>query len=229
MRWSHARVVRLAAHSSLPEQAQRIVEYLHRVERFAGNIGVYDDPTLSYLPDVLTHRVGLPITLALVLLHVGWQLDLPFQPAALPGHFMVRCPDPHGPLFLDLFYGRVLNSAQCSEFLRDQLNYEGPGPERLPIPQRRQVVARLLRNLKRSYYRREDWPLALAATDRILLVEPDSGDDVRDRGLLRARLGEMHLALVDLEHYAMLEPAASDHELIRSRAQTIADAIAPRN
>lgn len=219
----------IVAHAPLAEQARRVVEYLHRIEGFAGNTATYDDPELSYLPDVLEHRTGLPITLALVLLHVGWQLDLPFQPSALPGHFMVRCPDPHGPLFLDLFYGRVLTSAQCREFLRDQLNYEGPGPERLPIPHRRQVLARLLRNLKRCYYRREDWPLALAATDRILLVEPDSADDVRDRGLLRAQLGDLHLALVDLEHYAMLEPAAADHELIQSRARALADALAPRN
>ena len=219
----------LNAQAPLAEHARRLVEYLHHVEGFAGNTAAYDDPANSYLPDVLDRHVGLPITLSLVLLHVGWSLGLPFQPSALPGHFMVRCPDPQGMLFLDLFYGRVLTSAQCREFLRDQLNYDGPNPERVPPPQRRQVIARLLRNLKRSYYRREDWSLALAATERILLVEPDSADDIRDRGLLRARLGVLHLALVDLERYAQLEPSASDQELIRSRASALADALAPRN
>jgi regulator of sirC expression with transglutaminase-like and TPR domain len=219
----------LVAHAPLAEQARRIVEYLHRVEGFVGNTAAYDDPYNSYLPEVIERRVGLPITLALVLLHVGWQLNLPFQPSALPGHFMVRCPDPRGMLFLDLFYGRVLTSAQCRAFLRDQINYEGPDPERVPPPHRRQILARLLRNLKLSYYRRENWPQALAATERILVVEPDSADDIRDRGLLRARLGALHLALVDLEKYAMLEPAAPDQELIRSRASALADALAPRN
>ncbi|HZG69566.1 MAG TPA: tetratricopeptide repeat protein [Herpetosiphonaceae bacterium] len=219
----------LVAPAPLAEQARRIVDYLHQVEGFAGNTAAYDDPDNSYLPQVIERRVGLPITLSLVLLHVGWQLGLPLEPSALPGHFMVRCPDRQGLLFLDLFYGRVLNSVQCRAFLHDQLNYEGPDPEHLPSPLRRQVLARLLRNLKHSYYRREDWQRALAATERIVLLEPDSADDLRDRGLLRARLGALHLALLDLERYAALEPAAPDQELIRSRARALAAALAPRN
>jgi regulator of sirC expression with transglutaminase-like and TPR domain len=123
----------------------------------------------------------------------------------------------------------VLNSVQCRAFLHDQLSYEGPDPERLPPPLRRQVLARLLRNLKHSYYRREDWQRALAATERIVLLEPDSADDLRDRGLLRARLGALHLALLDLERYAALEPSAPDQDLIRSRARALAAVLAPRN
>src|SRR5262249_43545784 len=148
---------------------------------FRGDAAVYDDPTTSYLPHVLEQRIGLPITLALVLLHVGWQLGLPFEPAALPAHFMVRLPDPGGALFLDLFYGRVLDNAQCRAFLEKESGYEVPDPDRFPPPSRRQVLARLLRNLKRCHFRREDFRRALLATERIMLLEPTSTDDLRDR------------------------------------------------
>ena len=219
----------LTGGASTVEQAGRVVDYLHRVEGFLGNTVVPDDPANSYLSDVLERRVGLPITLALVLLHVGWQLGLPLEPAALPGHFMVRCPGLGGSMFLDLFYGRVLDSTQCRTFLQQQLGYAVPDPERFPPPSRRQVLARLLRNLKGSYFRRDDFRRALAATERILLVDPTSSEDVRDRGLLRAHLGKLHWALLDLERYAALEPTAPDHELIRKHARVLAEALGQRN
>ena len=219
----------LSADASPMEQAETIVEYLHTVEGFLGNAAAYDDPAYSYLPDVLERRVGLPIMLALVLLHVGRELGLPLEPSALPGHFMVRFPDPSGSLFLDLFYGRVLDSAQCRAFLQSQLGYTAPDPERFPTPSRRQILARLLRNLKRCHFRREDFTRALAATERILLVAPDSSEELRDRGLLRARLGQLHGALLDLERYSALEPLAADHPLIKKRAQAIAEELAARS
>lgn len=225
-----ARTRRQLAPGNAPaEQAERIVDYLHRVEGFVGNTAAYDDPANSYLSEVLERRVGLPITLALVLLHIGWQLDLPFQPSALPGHFMVRCPDTRGALFLDLFHGRVFDAAQCRAFLHHQLGYEVPDPAQLPPPLRRQVLARLLRNLKHSYFRREDWRRALTATERILLLDPEAGDDLRDRGLLRARLGKLHLALLDLERYVALDPLAADQDLVRKHALAIVELLGKRN
>lgn len=215
--------------ASTAEQAERVLEYLHGVEGFVGNMAAYYDPANSYLPEVLERRVGLPITLSLVLLHVGWQLGLPFEPADLPGHFMVRCPDPGGSLFLDLFHGRVLDNAQCRAFLQNQRQHEVPDPDRFPPPSRRRILARMLRNLKGSYVRQEDWLKALAATERILILDPDASEDIRDRGLLRARLGDLHLALLDLERYAMLEPMAADQALIRKHAQTVAEVLGQRN
>ena len=219
----------LVAGDSPAEQAERVVDYLHRIEGFLGNTATYDDPALSYLPEVLERRVWLPITLALILLHVGWKLGLPLQPAALPGHFMVRCPDARGALFLDLFYGRVLDSAQCRAFFQHELHYDIPDPERFPPPTHRQVLARLLRNLKRCYVRRKEWERALAATERVLLLDTDSSEDIRDRGILRARLGQLHLALLDLERYALLEPMAADQELLRKRALVLAEQLGQRN
>ena len=220
----------LIGQQSLVEQVKEVVDYLHQVEGFSGpEADRYDEPANSYLPDVIERRIGLPIMLALILLHVGWSLGLPLEPAALPYHFMVRCPTSDGALFLDLFNGNVLDSVECRAFLREQSGHAIADPARFPPPSRKQVLARLLRNLKGSYVQREDFPRALAATERILLMEPDSSSDLRDRGLLHARLGNLHQALHDLERYAAMEPMAGDHELIRKHARTLADSLGQRN
>jgi regulator of sirC expression with transglutaminase-like and TPR domain len=219
----------LASDAPLARRASAVVEYLHGTEGFAGDARTYDDPQNSYLDLVLERHVGLPITLSLVLWHVGTALGLPFEPAALPGHFMVRCADQADTLFLDLFNGQVYSSAGCRAFLQAQLGYDIHDPERFPPPARAEIVARLLRNLKRSYLQREDMWRALAATERILIVDPASTNDLRDRGLLRAKLGDFHRALHDLEQYALLEPMASDLPTIRTYAQTLAAAMKGRN
>ena len=210
-------------------QARQLVEYFHHVEGFAGNSASYDDPSNSYLHHVVLRRKGLPITLSLILLHIGQRLHLPVEPSALPGHFMVRCASEDGILFLDPFNGRVLTSPLCREFLRAQLGYDVPEPERFPPPSRMEVVARLLRNLKRTYFDREHYDLALAATERILIIDPGSAEDVRDRGLLHVRLGNVHRGLWDLEQYAQLEPMAGDIATVRKYAQTLGDTLGRRN
>jgi regulator of sirC expression with transglutaminase-like and TPR domain len=215
-------------HLPLADRARQVVEYLHHIEGFAGNASTYNDPASSYLHFVLERHIGLPITLSLILLHVGQQLDLPFEPSGLPGHFMVRCTDLGEVLFLDLYNGHVLTSVQCRSFLETQLGYEVPNPERFPPPSHHQILARLLRNLKRIYFQQENFQLALAATERILLVDPNSTEDVRDRGLLRARLGDLHRGLWDLEQYAQLEPMATDIGTLQKYAQALADTFSRR-
>lgn len=218
-------------HARVTVQARQLLDYLHYHEGFAGAPAVYEenDPANSYLPDVLERRAGLPILLALVLLHVGWQLGLPLEPAGLPGHFMARCGSGEETLFLDLFHGRALASFECRAFLQTQIGHVIPDPAKFPTSSRRQVLARLLRNLKVSYLRRENFAMALAATERILLMEPDASDDLRDRGLLRARLGDLHWALVDLEQYAVMAPMATDRELVRKHARVLAETLGRRN
>ena len=91
------------------------------------------------------------------------------------------------------------------------------------------MLARMLRNLKNLYIERSEFAQALAAADRILLIEPDQPQDVRDRGLLRARLNQFNGALEDLERYARLAPGASDLPQIREQARAIAERAAMGN
>jgi regulator of sirC expression with transglutaminase-like and TPR domain len=220
---------RVAPRASIKVRAEQLVEYLHYVEGFHGEPEAFGEPESSFLPEVLERHVGLPILLSIILLRIGWNLDLPLEPAALPGHFMVRCESESGPLFLDVCYGRVMDTLECRTFLQAQLGYEVPNPERFPTPSRRQVLARLLRNLKVCYFRLEDWERALTATERILLVDPESSEEIRDRGIFRARTGRLHLAMVDFERYALIEPMAPDQDLIRKRAIAVAESLIQRN
>lgn len=95
-------------------------------------------------------------------------------------------------------------------------------------PSPRAILLRILRNLKGAYIQREQFERALAAVDRMLMLSFDAAE-LRDRGLLRARLGHWSGALADLEHYAHMAPQASDLETIRRQVYALAEAMVPRN
>jgi regulator of sirC expression with transglutaminase-like and TPR domain len=96
-------------------------------------------------------------------------------------------------------------------------------------PSKRDILARMLRNLKNTYLERGEIERALAAVERIILVEPENTPELRDRGLLRARLGRLHSALEDLDRYARLAPTAADLPQIRQHARDLAKRLAQGN
>jgi regulator of sirC expression with transglutaminase-like and TPR domain len=196
-----------------------------------GNTWAYSDPANSYLDDVLTSRVGIPIALSVVYLEVGWRLGLPLSGVALPGHFIVRYEAPGQPLFVDPFNaGRLWSDKEC--LAQVQLFYGSVTDEMMrqimEPPSRRDILIRLLRNLKNSYLERDDDRRALATIERIMLLDDDPAER-RDRGLLNARLGRLDIAIDDLDHYARLEPRASDLDLVRRQARALAERIGRRN
>lgn len=211
------------------DYAERLVNYLHGMEGFTGDRTTYDDPANSYLPVVCERRIGLPITLTLILLHVAWNNGVPLEPAGLPAHFMARWPLPEGDLFLDLFWGQVLDARGCHIFLQNQTGSAMPAPDLFPATAPDEVLARMLRNLKNSYVRRSQWQEALQATERILLLLPQSWDDVRDRGALRIRVGDYHRGLYDLDRYADEYPQAAQQALLRKQALAVSSHFNGRN
>ncbi|GAC1654962.1 MAG: SirB1 family protein [Herpetosiphon sp.] len=215
-------------HSSL-DYAEQLVRYLHASEGFVGNMVHYDDPSNSYLPIVCERRRGLPITLSLVLLALAAPLGIPLEAASLPSHFMVRWRLPDGTLFLDLFFGQVLDGRSCRAFLEVQSGTSLPDPDIFPLATHRDVLVRLLTNLKESYVRRSKFAMALAATERILLLQPQSLENLRDRGYLRIRTGDLHRGLFDLERYVEHEPDAANQYLLRKQAQATAERLQTRN
>jgi regulator of sirC expression with transglutaminase-like and TPR domain len=96
-------------------------------------------------------------------------------------------------------------------------------------PAKRDILARMLRNLKNTYVESRDFVRAAAAVERIILIEPDNLQELRDRGLLRARLGQIHAALEDLDRYARLAPHAPDLPQIRQHARALAEQLAKGN
>ena len=173
---------------------------------FGPNETEYNDPRNSFLNDVMDRRVGIPITLSLVYTELSSRLGLPAVGVGFPGHFLVKWTGP-SEVLIDPFSRKVVSRAECLERLK--VNY-GPqarlDEEMLAPATSRQIVVRMLRNLKHNYLGRGDLPRALAAIDRALLVCPEEAAELRDRGILYSRLECFAAAVRDLERYLELAP-----------------------
>ena len=177
-----------------------------------GNRDRYYDPRNSFLNDVLDRGLGIPLTLSLVLLEVGWRLGLKVEGVNFPGHFLVRLRGDVVPLLVDPFHGGSIRfQDEAQSILQRQ---HGPGTvlrkRHLRTAGRRQIVVRLLLNLKGVYLRAGDHSRALAAVERILVVHPTAADQIRDRGYLLARMGRREAAVEQLETYLTFAPGAGD-------------------
>lgn len=223
---------RLPAGQSPREVVLALNRFLFGEVGFRGNTWNYSDLANSFLDRVLESRAGLPITLSVVYLEVGWRLGLPLSGVALPGHFLVRYADSEADLFIDPFNrGRLWSREECLTQIATFYGSAAPGlvAQVLQPPSHRAILARMLRNLKNVYLERSAIAEALAATDRIVLLEPEQSQDIRDRGLLRARLNLLNGALEDLERYARMVPRAADLAQIRQQARAIAERAAQGN
>ncbi|NTU80655.1 MAG: tetratricopeptide repeat protein [Chloroflexales bacterium] len=205
-----------------------------------GELGFYGDPGYqrnpdpanSYLDRVLERRTGLPIMLSLIYLEVGWRLGMPVYGLALPGHFLVRLCDPEGDHVIDPFSGGATWSmADCERQIASYYGEAGPELTAMLIaaPGRGAILARILRNLKQTHMARGDTTRALAAVERLLLLDTSDPGELRDRGLLRLRAGRLNAALEDLERYARQNPAATDLAEIKSIARGMVERVAQQN
>lgn len=202
-----------------------MIAYLCDELGFRGNTDDYHDPANSYLDRVLERYTGLPITLSVVYMEVGWRLGLPFAGVALPGHFIIRYGAPDGDIYIDPFNGgRLWSYADCEQQITTA--YGNSTPELIQHvmdpPTKRSILLRMLRNLKHTYLTREDIPRALATVERCVMLDHTDPHEIRDRGLLRLRLGQAHAALEDLERYTRLAPAAPDVAQLRELMRALA-------
>jgi regulator of sirC expression with transglutaminase-like and TPR domain len=188
----------------------RLHDVLYRDQGFRGPTAAeHADAENSLLDQVVTRRVGLPISLAIVELEVGWRLGLPLAGIGLPGHFIVGGPD--GALFDPAAAGRALTRDDCQVLLRRSL---GPGvlfhAGMLRPVGRREIFARVLRNLRAVRLAERDWPAALGVIDLLAVIEPHDPDHGRDRGLLLGRMGRFSEAIRLLTSYLDERPDGSD-------------------
>jgi regulator of sirC expression with transglutaminase-like and TPR domain len=187
---------------------------------FRGNLEDYYDPRNSFLNEVLDRRTGIPITLSAVYLEVGRRAGLDLHGVGLPGHFVVKLEAPGRELIIDPFHaGALVSAADCQRRL-DRIYAGRVKLERSMLApwSSRQILGRLLRNLKLIYVKRHDWQRALAVVELLLCCEPDSTDELRDRGLLYAALDCFDLAARDLEDYVARAPHAPEAMRIRDKA-----------
>jgi regulator of sirC expression with transglutaminase-like and TPR domain len=196
----------LAAADSPPGRVARLSEYLYGEAGFRGNRADYYDLRNSFLNDVIERRTGIPITLGLVYIDVAARLGLDVRGVGFPGHFLVKCID-SAPIVVDPFSGDILTSADCERLYHSALGADTPfDPRALDESPKRQILARVLGNLKQIHLARGEFARALACVDRILVLRPDDPGELRDRGLLYARLECFRAAADDLERFLALAP-----------------------
>ncbi len=198
---------------------------------FRGNREEYNDPRNSFLNDVLDRRIGIPISLSTVYLEVGKRIGCPLAGVSFPGHFLVRYTgrETEEEILIDPFNrGQVLSETECRERLRDM--YEGKlefRPEFLKRARTKEILERMLDNLKAIYQRQRDFHMALKVQQLLLCVSPDSPAEMRDRGLIYYHLACLAQAVDDLEAYLRAAPGAPDAPQIRERV-AILKRLVPR-
>lgn len=197
---------------------QELIQVLFERHGFEGNRQAYYDPRNSFLSDVLDRRKGVPLTLGILMLEVGWRLGLPLEGVNFPGHFLVRFRGESVSLLADPFDGGTIRFEDQAQELLDRV-YGGMvrvRPSFLQAAGRRDMLVRLLTNLKGVYMNVDDHPRALAAVERILVIHPTAAGEIRDRGMLLAHMGRTEEALAQLEWYLDSAPQASDIERVQA-------------
>lgn len=194
--------------------ADAVIDEINRVlfddEGFRGNSEDYYDPRNSYLNEVLDRRTGIPITLSTVYIEVARHAGLTIDGVGLPGHFIVKVTTPEREILLDPFHGGArLSEADCQRRLDRIFDGRVRVEASMLAPcARKEILARMLRNLKTIYAKASDHWRCLGVVDLLLLVNPDSGEELLDRGQLYAALDCYGLALADLEAYVARFPEA---------------------
>jgi regulator of sirC expression with transglutaminase-like and TPR domain len=186
---------------------------------FRGNRDAYYDPKNSFLNQVIERKTGIPITLSVLYMEVAKRIGLAFDGVGFPGHFMVKTIAEGNEIVIDPFDGGESKSREDLGALLDQL-YGGKVEMRAeflaPLPKRR-ILQRMLTNLKAIYARENDLVKTLAVLDRLLILDPASAEDTRDRGVIYSRLECYGQAKEDFERYLQLAPDADDAAAVREQ------------
>ncbi|MGV2291874.1 SirB1 family protein [Trinickia sp. YCB016] len=213
---------RLPDDADLREKVSTLNRFFFRELGFSSNLNDYYDPDNSHLNIVLKRRRGIPISLAVLYLEMGEQIGVPVKGVSFPGHFLMRVSLPEGDVMLDPTTGQSLSEAQMVDMLEPYITRSGESIGSalrvlLQPATRREIVARMLRNLKAVYLQTERWQRLLAVQQRLVILLPENIEEVRDRGFAYARLDYLRPALEDLERYLGDRPDADDATVVESQ------------
>lgn len=210
-----ARVSVMAAQDAAGRIA-RLNQFLFVEKGFVGNRDSYYDPRNSFLNHVIDRRTGIPITLSLVYMEVAKRLGLPVQGVGFPGHFLTKyAGEPE--IIIDAYFGQILSEAECKDRLKAVLG-KGATFNRsyLKAATPKEILGRMLANLKQIYVQGNDLNAALGCVDRMLVLTPDSPREIRDRGLIYEQLECYGAAMADLERFLKLAPDDDSVDVVRA-------------
>lgn len=227
---SQAEVDQLAAKlkKRLPSDASHIQKlrvlnhFFYRELAFGGNVNNYYDPDNSYLHRVIANRRGIPISLAVVYMELAQQVGLDVKGISFPGHFLMKLSVQSGEIIIDPFNGASLSREELEERLEPYLAQQGyahalPLSAYLEPAQPREILVRMLRNLKALFTDQQRWNSLLAVQKRLVILLPEEVTELRDRGLAYANLECPQAALSDLETYLLERPHAPDAAALKER------------
>jgi regulator of sirC expression with transglutaminase-like and TPR domain len=225
---------RLPPHADDLTRMAMLTQVFYKDLGFGLNANDYYAPENSYLHEVLRTRRGIPVSLAVLWLELARGLGLQAQGIAFPGHFLVKVTLEAGLVVIDPASGQSLGLDALAERLapfRDlEDRWAGPDLDEGETPlglylqacPARDVLARMLRNLKEIFRTQEDWPRLLAVMERLVVLLPHDMHERRDRGLVHAELGHAGQALTDLQAYLEAEPLVADRGALQARVKEIA-------
>ncbi len=215
---------RLPADAAPLHRLRVLNQFFFRDLSFGGNINDYCDPDNSYLNVVLRTRRGIQISLAVLWLELAQGLGLHARGVCFPGHFMVKVNLPKGQVVIDPFTGQSLSREELSERLEPYKRRSGlTGEFEVPLglylqsAPARDIIARMLRNLKEVHRTQGDWQRMVAVQDRLVVLLPEAWGEWRDRGLAHAEQGHAAQAVQDLETYLANAQDALDRDQIAER------------
>jgi len=213
------------------QKLARLRSFVFEELGFRGDSKDYFNPNNSLLNQVMERRLGVPLTLSIIFMELGWRVGIPFEGVGFPGHFLVRLTGEPRDLVLDPFnHGRTMHEDDCRRLLDEvtggRLEFDG---RLLASVTKRDIITRLLLNVKGAYLRANQDEGALAAVERLLLIHPEDMDEVRDRGLLLYRLQRFSAALDALNAYLAARPNAPDRDNIAQHVISLRQLLASLN
>jgi regulator of sirC expression with transglutaminase-like and TPR domain len=161
--------------------------YLFEERGFRGNAEEYYDPRNSFLNDVVDRKLGIPITLSIIYMEVGRRVGMPLLGVGMPGHFIMKYAELEEDIYIDPFNkGRILSRQACEELIQQLYGEPVPFHETFLAPvSKKQILARMLMNLKAIYIQTKDYLKALSVVERLLIIQPDTEQEMKDRAALR--------------------------------------------
>lgn len=212
-----------ASESNRLSRMEVLHDLLFQKMQFSGNIENYYDPKNSFLNDVIDSRKGIPISLSVIYLELAWRLGMTASGVGFPGHFLVRVLEGGQPFYVDPFYrGRIMTESECVDFWNDISEGELEFQKSFLSPvTKKQILGRMLRNLKEIYLEQQDYPKLIRVLDNLISLDPDEADEIRDRGIVYYQIQSFANALQDFETYLSMAPDAEEAEVIRQYVEIL--------
>ena len=177
--------------ASSPTRLERLLRWMYEDAGFQGNETDYYDPRNSFMNDVLDRRMGIPITLAIVLLSMCQRLEVSAEGVSFPGHFLVRATVDKRMVFIDPFWGRILGASDLRLLMsRATGKLKEPDPDLLQAASNRQILVRVLNNLRGIYASRSDLERLCRVLEQLHALAPSEelGREIEQLGGRRVSL-----------------------------------------